>query len=97
MRSLDEISRVPESERDDLGLCLEGGSEGCFVEQRYHMVDREGPGSDLSHAGNLPLDALGRFEDGADASKAASLRDRRDQFWGCGGPDGRLHDGDLHA
>jgi hypothetical protein len=77
MRSLDEVSRVPEGERYYLGLCLEGGSEGCFVEQRYHMVDREGPSSDLSHAGYLPLDALGRFENGTDASKAASLTDRR--------------------
>jgi 3-oxoacyl-[acyl-carrier protein] reductase len=68
MRSLDEVSRVPEGKRDYLGLCLEGGSESCFVEQRYHVVDRERPRGNLSHAGNLPLDALGRFEDGADAS-----------------------------
>lgn len=43
VRSLDEIPRVPQGERDDRCLCLEGGSEGCFVEQRHHMVDREGP------------------------------------------------------
>src|SRR5215217_135233 len=97
MRSLNEVSRVPEGERDDRWLRLEGDSEGCFVEQRYHMVDREGSRSDISHAAYLPLDALGRFEDGADASKAASLTDRSDQFWVCCGPDRRLHDGDLHS
>jgi hypothetical protein len=68
MRSLDEISWVPESERDDRWLGLKGDSESCFVEQRHHVVDREGPRGNLSHAVNLPLDALGRFEDGADAS-----------------------------
>jgi hypothetical protein len=96
MRSLDELSWVPQGERDGRWLCLEGGSEGCFVEQRHHVVDRERPRSDLSHAGYLPLDALGRVEDGADAPKAASLGDRRNQFWGCRGPDRCLHNRNLH-
>jgi hypothetical protein len=68
MRSLDEISRVPKCERDDRWLRLEGGSESCFVEQWYHMVDREVSTGNLSHPLYLPLDALDRFEDGADTS-----------------------------
>jgi hypothetical protein len=95
MSSLDEVSRVPKGERDYHGLCLEGSAQGCFVEQRYHMVDREWASSDLSHAGYLPLDALGRFEDGAGASKPASLADGRDQFRGCRWPDRCLHNGNL--
>ena len=49
----------------------------------------------LSHPGYLPLDTLGRLEDGTDASKTASIRDRRHQFWCCRRPDRCLHDRHL--
>jgi hypothetical protein len=61
------------------------------------MVDREGTAGELPHASYLPLDALRRFKDAGDASKAAYLRDRRNQLRGRRRSDRRLHDGNFEA
>lgn len=97
VRSLDELTWVPEGERDNWRLRLESGSEGFIVQQRHYVVDSEGPIGKLSHESYLPLDSLSRLKDGTDTPKAACLRDRSYQFWGGRGPDRRLHDGDLHT
>jgi hypothetical protein len=97
VRPLDEVARIAQGQRDHRRFGVESNLERFLVEQRYHVVDREGPAGELSHPGYVPLDALGRLEDRTDASKAAGIRDRRHQFWGCRRPDRCLHDRRLDA
>ena len=59
MRSLNQIARFAQGQRDDLGLDLEGESERLFIEWVHHMVDREGVIGQLAQAQYLPSYVLG--------------------------------------
>jgi hypothetical protein len=92
VRPLHEPARIPEGERDHGRPGPQGDRERLLVERRHHVVDGERAIGQRPHLSDLPIEALGRREDGPDAAEPAGVRDGRDQLRGRGRPDGGLND-----